>query len=83
MRFWPQMSEIVASHDPKVAGSNPAPAIYLKPRKLQGFCVCAITSGRKLLPDFCLALVVIDRRRRRNEAGTLLEFAGALDKTAC
>jgi hypothetical protein len=36
----------------------------------------------KLLPDFCLALVVIDRRRRATN-GALLEFAGALDETAC
>jgi hypothetical protein len=26
MRFWPQMTEIVASHNLKVAGANPAPA---------------------------------------------------------
>jgi hypothetical protein len=54
MRFWPQLTYIQASHNPKVAGSNPAPRYSCKPCKTRGFCVDRHRTAPKLLPKFCL-----------------------------
>ena len=57
-------------------------ALFTEALRNWGFVLGLERVAGKLLPDFCLALVVIDRRRRATN-GALLEFAGALVKTAC
>jgi hypothetical protein len=49
MRFWPDVAQIVASHNPKVADSNPAPATHQSLAHAGLFC--AMRLGRPTAPS--------------------------------
>jgi hypothetical protein len=54
LRVLPQLTQKATSHNPEVAGSNPAPATEKGPQT-RAFCNSLHLGVAKVLPNFCLA----------------------------